>query len=122
MLQQLRSIGVQTYWITESDITKRSYNVKMPGVRIVTALSSLGLEFKAVLLLWVEQFDECCSSDVEQATLARRQLYVAMTRAQDELHLFGSGNSAILDELEASQGFEVRRLRSARVMPTLKHQ
>jgi hypothetical protein len=102
MIKQLNDLGLRTYWITESHETKLNYSVKIPGVRIVTALSSLGLEFKAVLILWVEQFADCCSPSQEKSALVRRQLYVAMTRAVDELHLFGSGSVAILDELELS--------------------
>ncbi|HBL14351.1 MAG TPA: DNA helicase II [Cyanobacteria bacterium UBA11162] len=100
MIKQLNDLGLRTCWITESHETKLNYSVKIPGVRIVTALSSLGLEFKVVLILWVEQFADSCSPDPEKSALARRQLYVAMTRAIDELHLFGSGSVAILDELE----------------------
>lgn len=107
MLRRINDLGLRTYWITESEQTKRNYSVKKPGVRILTALSSLGLEFKVVLILWVDQFANCCSTDSEQSALARRQLYVAMTRAQDELHLFASGNPPILDELEQSQAFDV---------------
>jgi superfamily I DNA/RNA helicase len=111
--RQLDDLGLRTYWVTENDQTKLNYNVKIPGVRIITALSSLGLEFKVVLLLWVDQFASCCGHDLEEAAFARRQLYVAMTRAQDELHLFGHGNVAILDELQQSQSFEVVRARAA---------
>ncbi len=107
MLKQLDDLGLRSYWITENDDAKRNYNVAEPGIRVVTSLSSLGLEFKAVLLLWVEQFSDCCNSDREEASLARRQLYVAMTRAQDELHLFGSGGTKILKELQQSQSFEI---------------
>jgi len=111
--RQLDDQGLRTYWVTENDQTKLNYNVKIPGVRIITALSSLGLEFKVVLLLWVDQFASCCDHDLEEAAFARRQLYVAMTRAQDELHLFGHGNVALLDELQQSQSFEVVRARAA---------
>ena len=77
------------------------------------SLTQPRLEFKVVLLLWVDQFASCCGHDLEEAAFARRQLYVAMTRAQDELHLFGHGNVAILDELQQSQSFEVVRARAA---------
>lgn len=111
MIKRLNDLGLSTYWITESNQTKQNYNVKTPGVRIVTALSSLGLEFKVVLLLWVEQFADCCYNDKDplEAAMSRRQLYVAMTRAQDELHLFGSSDAQILKELESSEGFDVAR-------------
>lgn len=107
MLKRLDDLGLRSYWITETDETKRDYSVTQPGIRIITSLSSLGLEFKAILLLWVEQFADCCNSDVEEASMARRQLYVSMTRAQDELHLFGSGSTRILKELQQGQSFEV---------------
>jgi hypothetical protein len=107
MLVRLNQLGLRTYWVTENESTKHIYNVSQPGIRIITSLSSLGLEFKIILLLWVEQFADCCNSDLEEASMARRQLYVAMTRAQDELHLFGSGSTRILGELQQSQGFEV---------------
>jgi superfamily I DNA/RNA helicase len=86
---------------------KGSYSNYREGVRLVTALSSLGLEFKAVLIPWVQQFGDRYSTEPETAALARRQLYVAMTRAQEQLYLFGSGNATILDELTQSQYFEV---------------
>jgi len=107
MLKRLNDLGLKTYWITQDRETKKNYSVKNPGVRIVTTLSSLGLEFKVVLLLWVEQFADCCDSNSEKVVLARRQLYVAMTRAQDELHLFGSGNAMILKELLQCHSFEI---------------
>lgn len=110
MLEKVNKSGTGTlYWITQNRSTKANYSVKQAGVRVVTALSSLGLEFKAVLVLWADQFDDCCSDDSEKATLARRQLYVAMTRAQDELHLFGSGTAKVLEELQNGDGFEIVR-------------
>ncbi|MDY7013641.1 MAG: AAA family ATPase [Cyanobacteriota bacterium] len=109
MMKRLSDLGLRTYWITKSNHTKQNYSVEQPGVRIVTALSSLGLEFKVILLLWAEQFADCCNEDLEKAAIARRQLYVAMTRAQDELYLFGSSYARIFGELEKSQSFEVAR-------------
>jgi len=47
------------------------------------------------------------SQEPEAAVLARRQLYVAMTRAQEQLHLFCSGDAPILNELRQSECFEV---------------
>ena len=109
MLLEINKAGLRTYWITENRNTKENYSVKNPGIRVVTALSSLGLEFKVVLLLWVDQFYDCCDDDMEKAALSRRQLYVAMTRAQDQLHLFGAGNTKILEELQKEEGFEIVR-------------
>ena len=107
MMKRLSDLGLRTYWITQNHQSKHNYSVEQPGLRVITALSSLGLEFKVVLLLWAEQFADCCNEDPEKAVIARRQLYVAMTRAQDELYLFGSGYARIFGELEKSQSFEV---------------
>ena len=105
LLAQMADKGMKPYWITADAEAKRTYDSQRPGVRIVTALSSLGLEFKVVLLLWVEQFWGCCNRDVAKAEGDRRQLYVAMTRAQDELHLFAGGQGQIVQELKSSGNF-----------------
>ncbi|MEN8444165.1 MAG: 3'-5' exonuclease [Cyanobacteria bacterium J06555_13] len=105
LLGQMDAKGMKPYWITADAEAKRTYDSQRPGVRIVTALSSLGLEFKAVLLLWVEQFWGCFDKDVAKAEGDRRQLYVAMTRAQDELHLFAGGQTRIVQELRDSGHF-----------------
>jgi superfamily I DNA/RNA helicase len=57
-----------------------------------------------VLLLWVEQFADCCNQDEDIAAIARRQLYVAMTRAQDELHLFAGKYARLVGELKGCHG------------------
>ncbi len=106
IIKQLNQLGLGSYWVTKNQDSKKNYNPKDPGVRIITTLSSLGLQFKAVLIIWVQQFDDCYSEDDDKATLARKQLYVSMTRAQDLLYLFGSGDSLLLSELEKSQAFE----------------
>ena len=105
LLEQMESRGMKPYWITADADAKRSYDSQRPGVRVVTALSSLGLEFKAVLLLWIEQFWGCHDKDIAKAERDRRQLYVAMTRAQDELHLFAGAQTRIVQELKESGGF-----------------
>jgi hypothetical protein len=109
LLQRLDDMGLKPYWVTQDMESKRQYRASAPGIRVITALSSLGLEFKVVLLLWVEQFADCCNQDSEVAAIARRQLYVAMTRAQDELHLFAGSYARLIGELE--QGGTVERIR-----------
>ncbi|MEP0949527.1 MULTISPECIES: 3'-5' exonuclease [Cyanophyceae] len=103
MLQHLQDLGLPVYWVTESQETKVNYSARKPGVRVITTLSSLGLEFKAVLLLWVEQFEDCFAEDLNTRSLARRQLYVAMTRAQDELYLIAGGKERVVSALEKSE-------------------
>ncbi|CAD5988608.1 DNA helicase (plasmid) [Planktothrix tepida] len=98
LTQQLEQLGMGCYWVTQD---KREYSNRRPGVRIITAKSSLGLEFKAVLILWVQQFG------VGNEAEGRRELYVSMTRAQEELHLFGSGQFLVLKELQSGNSFDV---------------
>ena len=105
VLSSIREEGMLYYWISADKNTKQRYDSQRPGIRVVTALSSLGLEFKAILLLWPEHFWRCCSKDIEEAERERRQLYVAMTRAQDELHIFSNSKAQIVDELKQSGNF-----------------
>ncbi|MBW4462145.1 MAG: hypothetical protein KME47_18175 [Nodosilinea sp. WJT8-NPBG4] len=91
MLQRIQALSLPLYWVTESQETKVNYSARRPGVRVITTLSSLGLEFKVVLLLRVEQFEDCFDTDLDIRLLARRQLYVATTRAQNKLHLIAGG-------------------------------
>lgn len=105
--QQLAQKQMRPYWVTANSEAKRTYDSQRPGVRIVTALSSLGLEFKVVLLLWAEQFWNCHSPEADTSESDRRQLYVAMTRAQDELHLFAGGKAQIIRELKSSGNFRL---------------
>ncbi|MCG5062225.1 MAG: NERD domain-containing protein [Limnoraphis sp. WC205] len=98
LTQQLDELGLGCYWVNKD---KSNYSSRHPGVRLITAKSALGLEFKAVIVLWVQQFG------VGDEAEAKRELYVSMTRAQEVLHLFGSGRFPVLRELEDSDGFDV---------------
>ena len=98
LTEQLEQLGMGYYWVNQD---KREYSNRRPGVRIITAKSSLGLEFKAVLILWVQQFG------VGNEAEGRRELYVSMTRAQEVLYLFGSGQFLVLKELQSGNSFDV---------------
>ena len=104
LTEQLEQLGMGYYWVNQD---KREYSNRRPGVRIITAKSSLGLEFKAVLILWVQQFG------VGNEAEGRRELYVSMTRAQEVLYLFGSGNFQVLQDLKNLEGLESGELYSA---------
>lgn len=98
LTQQLDELGLGCYWVNQD---KKNYSSRSPGIRLITAKSALGLEFKAAIIIWVQQFG------VGDTAAARRELYVSMTRAQDVLYLFGSGRFSILQELKDSEGFDV---------------
>ncbi|MGD1807702.1 ATP-binding domain-containing protein [Dapis sp. BLCC M126] len=87
---------IPTYWVSKDKKSKAKYNLNLKGVRIITCESSLGLEFKAVLLIWLEQFDDSIGKNKTDAEiLVRRKIYVGMTRAQEYLHLFSNDGKRI---------------------------
>jgi superfamily I DNA/RNA helicase len=91
-----RLAGEKLYWVNRSNETKNNYGVNQPGVRLITTQSALGLEFKSVYLLWLEDFDRALdTADPEQQLRDLRELYVAMTRAQDQLTLICSSTSRL---------------------------
>jgi hypothetical protein len=91
-----RLAGGKLYWVNRSNETKNNYGVNQPGIRLITTQSALGLEFKSVYILWLEDFDRALDSgDPEQQLRELRELYVAMTRAQDQLTLICSSTSRL---------------------------
>jgi Nuclease-related domain/UvrD-like helicase C-terminal domain len=104
LLAQFKAQNMATYWITENDLSK-NYDRRRPGIRITTALSSLGLEFKIVMILWLDQF-EVYGGD---GAMERRKLYVAMTRSQEQLYLYGYGYSRLVNEMRGSEFFLVEQ-------------
>ena len=70
---------------------------------MLTTQSALGLEFKSVYILWAEDFDIALQDVEPERQLEHlRELYVAMTRAQDRLTIFGSARSALVARLAES--------------------
>lgn len=106
IIQKLNQQGISTYWVNQNDNSKRQYNREREGVRMITMLSSLGLEFKAVLLIWLEQFDDSIGKK-DAEILARRQIYVAMTRAQEYLSLYIHHQSKLTSELKNNLSLDI---------------
>ncbi|WP_424100525.1 3'-5' exonuclease [Moorena producens] len=100
LTQQLQS-GLGYYWVCKNNKNKENYSIRHPGVRLITTKSSLGLEFKVVIVLWAQQFG------VGDKAEARRELYVSITRAQDILHLFGSGQFEFLKGLQECDHLDI---------------
>lgn len=105
---KLQILGLENYWVSETRRTQKEYSQEVPGIRLISQLNTLGLEFKAVLILWVQAWKFNIPINSEEETLNCRRLYVGMTRAQEILHIFGSGKSTVIDILQSSQKFEVR--------------
>jgi len=94
---QLTDLNIPFYNISQN---KSDFNIQEPGIRIVTAKSSLGLEFKVVFIIWVQTFG---INEAESKT----ELYVAMTRAQEELYLYGSGGFDFMKSLASNPYLQV---------------
>jgi superfamily I DNA and RNA helicase len=108
LIQKLTSLEIKTYWISKNRESEKNYSINQSGIKIISALSAIGLEFKVVLILWVQDWEFSISEMSEDDALTCRRLYVAMTRAQDILYLFGSGNSTLLQQLQDSGNFIIK--------------
>ncbi|MDJ0726315.1 MAG: NERD domain-containing protein [Prochloraceae cyanobacterium] len=108
LVDGLNQSNYGSYWVTESRESKKSYDLRFPGVRILTASSSLGLEFRAVIIIWLDQFS-CTDSDFEVDSDERQLLYVAMTRATSCLYLFSAQSNQFIEQIAASQLVEIVR-------------
>lgn len=108
IISMMNKSDIPTYWVSKDKKSKEKYSLNLKGVRIITCKSSLGLEFKAVLLIWLEQFDNFIGKNKgDTEILARREIYVGMTRAQEYLHLFSNKNAKIVPELINSNHFDI---------------
>lgn len=108
---ETRLVAERLYWVNRSNDAKSNYGINQPGVRLITTQSALGLEFKSVYLLWLEDFDRALeTANPEQQLRDLRELYVAMTRAQEQLTLICSSTSGLGAHLATEQqslGLEV---------------
>ena len=101
----LNNIDVETYWVTASRKAQKTYNQEIPGIRVMGLLDSLGLEFKAVIILGVQDWSFNVPASSEIDILNSRRLYVAMTRARDVLHLMAYDDTSLT--LETFQNHEL---------------
>lgn len=102
MSVKLQSSGVEHLWMG-SPAKKKAFDPSAEKVTIVTAQSSKGLEFQAVVIIGVGTLDE------DQAELAgqTRLLYVAMTRAKRQLAVTAAKRNVYAARLEESLRQEV---------------
>lgn len=99
----LNQYGIDYYWITENDQSKRSFNKEDGKVKISTIDSSKGLDYQAVFIVNVDSMPFPLEEDEEREVSL---LYIGMTRAKDYLCLSYSGESKFtnyLDEISATR-------------------
>ncbi|MFQ3648789.1 MAG: UvrD-helicase domain-containing protein [Gemmataceae bacterium] len=82
------------------------YRVGEPGLKIQTIAGSKGLQYRAVILLWVDRLPR----PFETSNLGEdsRLMYVALTRAVDYLFLIHSEPSAFVKRMQTSGLCDVR--------------
>jgi hypothetical protein len=88
--RSLKDEGLPYFWITENDVSKRSYAKDDGRVKISTIDSSKGLDFRAVFIVNVDSMPFPLEENKEREVSL---LYIGMTRAKEFLCLSYSGES-----------------------------
>lgn len=93
----LKNEGLPSYWITENDVSKRTYLKDDGKVKISTIDSSKGLDFRAVYIVNVDSMPFPLEENKEREVSL---LYIGMTRAKEYLCLSYSGESEFTQYLD----------------------
>lgn len=109
--RSLTNEGLPFYWITENDVSKRSFEKEDGKVKISTIDSSKGLDFRAVFIVNVDSMPFPLEENKEREVSL---LYIGMTRAKEFLCLSYSGESEftmyldgiLQDRREKNKGIE----------------
>ncbi|MCM3727847.1 NERD domain-containing protein [Neobacillus cucumis] len=86
------------YWITENDVSKRTFKKDDGKVKISTVDSSKGLDFQAVFIVNVDSMPFPLEEDKEREVSL---LYIGMTRAKQYLCLSYSSESEFTNYLDS---------------------
>ncbi len=70
-----------------------------PSIKVQTVISSKGLQYKIVFVMWADLFEP---RNKEDTSLQQRQIYVAMTRASDVLILTYSKENEFIEKIVRS--------------------
>jgi len=93
----LAEFDIPYFWITENDVSKRSFKKEDGKVKISTIDSSKGLDFQAVFIVNVDSMPFPLEEDREREVSL---LYIGMTRAKQFLCLSYSGESEFTKYLD----------------------
>jgi hypothetical protein len=96
--RSLKAEGLPYFWITENDVSKRSYAKDDGNVKISTIDSSKGLDFRAVFIVNVDSMPFPLEENKEREVSL---LYIGMTRAKEYLCLSYSGESEFTQYLDS---------------------
>lgn len=93
----LEEAGLPNYWITETDISKRSFEKEDGKIKISTIDSSKGLDFQAVFIINADSMPFPLEDDKEREVSL---FYIGMTRAKENLCFSYSGESEFTQYLD----------------------
>jgi hypothetical protein len=93
---RLEKENIPYEWISESRESKSTYDWSQDSVKISTALSAKGLDCPKVIVLSAESFGADSNSQHDEMKL----MYVALTRAREELVILHTGQGGIVVELQ----------------------
>lgn len=94
LMQRLESEHIPTQWITESMEAKNTFKWEQDSVKISTAISAKGLDAPKVIILNAESYTT--GDDYDETKL----MYVALTRAREELVILHTGRLGMVPELQ----------------------
>ncbi|WP_312476665.1 3'-5' exonuclease [Neobacillus sp.] len=95
--RSLQEAGLPFYWITENDVSKRSFKKDDGKIKISTIDSSKGLDFQAVFIVNIDSMPFPLQDDKEREVSL---FYIGMTRAKEYLCLSYSGVSEFTQYLD----------------------
>ncbi|MGK0189498.1 MAG: hypothetical protein ACI9R3_005315 [Verrucomicrobiales bacterium] len=85
-----------TRWLSKPRDRDAHSGVNEAAIKVQTVHSAKGLQYKAVIVLWTD----CLPFHLENEELEKHLLYVAITRAEDDLVLLGSGGRGFAGNLK----------------------
>ena len=94
---ELQQAGIPVDWLNQ-DSSSRNFDPLCPSVKLMTMHSSKGLEFPVVFIPGLGYLPNRAGEVGDEARL----LYVAMTRAIEQLVLTGDRRSVFVDRLKAA--------------------
>jgi superfamily I DNA/RNA helicase len=93
----LKESDLPFFWITENDVSKRSFKKDDGKIKISTIDSSKGLDFQAVFIVNIDSMPFPLENDKEREVSL---FYIGMTRAKEYLCLSYSGESEYTQYLD----------------------
>lgn len=87
LLERLEAVA-PTRWLSDRKNPQSHLGIHEKAIKVQTVHSAKGLQYKSVVILWTDQLptkDEAMDEE-------RRLLYVAITRAENDLVLIGNGD------------------------------